>query len=493
MMDGVKSGAIKTIIVKDHSRLGRNRLIIGTLLEEEFEKCGTRYIAIMDNIDTEKGLSDWVPVSDLFNEWHAKNTSQKVRAVMQSKGNAGLPLTTNPPFGYRKNPVGGKYWIVDEPAAEVVRRIFALCMDGNGPTQIADILVNDNVPTPSEYWRSIGVPTSARLVSKPCGWSARTVADILGRMEYIGHTVNFRTHVKSFKNKVKVDNDPSDWKIFEDTHQAIMDVAVWERVQEIRKGKIRRQKIGKVSLFSGLLECADCHQKLYYATSRSFSANQDHFVCSGYRTAGNCTAHYIREITLAGLVLEHLQRILAYVKQFEDLFVKSVSNKSTEEHAKEISVKRKTVEQHDRRIAELDVLFQRIYEDNANSKISDERFQKMAAAYESEQTELQSASDKLSAELAEEKQSVISVERFLSIVRRYTEVKELSPTVLHDFIEKVVVHAPDRSSGKRKQRVEIFYNAVGIIDVPSQDEMVEYLKVRKQRRAAKQLQPSKTA
>lgn len=492
MMDGVKNGTVKTIIVKDHSRLGRNRLVIGTLLEEDFERYGVRYIAIMDNIDSDKGLSDLVPLADLFNEWHAKNTSQKVKAVKQAAGNAGIPLTTSIPFGYKKNSEG-KYWLVDEPAAEVVKRIFALCMDGKGPSQIAKILFDTKTPTPGEYWRSIGRPTSAPLPSKPFGWQTRTVSDILGRMEYIGHTVNFRTQTKSFKNKKTVKNDPSEWKIFKDTHEAIVDTSVWERVQEIRKGKRRRLKIGKISLFSGLLYCADCHQKLYYATSRSFSENQDHFVCSGYRNAGNCSAHYIREITLFNLVIVHLQRVLTYVKEYEWLFLKQINEKSTEEQAKAIAEKRKKVTQYDKRISELDSLFQRLYEDSVSGKITDERFSKMSVAYESEQAELKKECAKLEAELAEEKQAATNTERFLSLIRSYTEIEELSPTILHDFIEKIVIHAPDKSSGKRKQTVEIFYNSVGIIDIPSQDEMMELLKERKERRLAEQSKFTKTA
>jgi DNA invertase Pin-like site-specific DNA recombinase len=487
MMEGVKEGSIKTIVVKDHSRLGRNRLVIGTLLEEDFERYGVRYIAIMDNIDSEKGLSDLVPMQDLFNEWHAKSTSQKVKSVMQSKGNAGIPLTTSIPYGYKKSPCGSKYWIVDEPAAEVVRKIFALCMDGKGPTQIAKLLEQSKIQTPSEYWHSIGRSTPAPLPNRPYGWSGRAVADILGRVEYIGHTVNFRTYRKSFKNKKKLKNDPSEWKIFEDTHEPTVDKAIWERVQKIRKHKRRPLKTGKVSLFSGLLYCADCGKKLYYCTSQSFSANQDHYVCSNYRNnTGTCSAHFIREVTLINLVLAHLQRVLRYVKQYEGLFVRAVSNKSTAEQAKEIASKRKALEQHGKRIKELDMLFQRLYEDNVANRIADERFLQLSAVYESEQAALKQEAAKFEVELTEEKQAATNTERFLTLVRSYTEIDALSPTNLNEFIEKIVIHAPDKSSGHRQQKVEIYYNFVGILDLPSEDEMVEYLKDRKRRRLENQ-------
>ena len=484
MMEGVKDGTIKTVIVKDHSRLGRNRLVIGTLLEEDFDRYGVRYIAIMDNIDSAKGLSDLVPMQDLFNEWHAKSTSQKVRNVMQSKGNAGIPLTTNVPYGYKKDPGGSKFWIVDEPAAEIVRRIFSLCMGGKGPTQIAKVLEQAKVPTPGEYWRSVGRTTAAPLPSRPFGWQTRTVSGILGRMEYLGHTVNFRTHVKSFKHKETVKNDPSVWKTFEDTHPAIVEKAVWERVQDIRKGKRRRLKTGKVSLFSGLLYCADCGKKLYYSTSRSFSENQDHFVCSGYRNAGNCSAHYIREITLFNLVLLHLQRTLQYVKQYEGVFVHAINKKSNEEQTKIISTIHKTLERHSKRIQELDMLFQRLYEDNVAKRIADERFLQLSTAYEIEQAELKHEAAKLEDELVVENLAVANTERFLATVRSYTEIDALSPTILHEFIEKIVIHAPDKSSGHRKQKVEIYSNSVGILDVPDEDEMVAYFKERKLRRMA---------
>lgn len=487
MMDGVKNGAIKTIIVKDHSRLGRNRLVIGTLLEEDFERYGVRYIAIMDNIDSGKGLSDLVPMQDLFNEWHAKNTSQKVRSVKHAKGNAGLPMTSNAPYGYKKSPEDKTKWLVDEPAAEVVRKIFALCMGGKGPTEIARILTAEKIPTPREHFENNDVNIGARKPLTPGVWPGPTVAKILEKQEYIGNTVNFRTYRKSFKFKKKLLNDPSEWKIFEDTHEPIVEKAVWERVQEIRKGKRRPVRNGKISLFSGLVFCADCGHKLYLHTTKNES--QDSFNCSTYRNGiQRCTAHYIREVMLFNLVLMHLQRVLAYVKRYEDVFVLSVSKKTTEEQKRAIIEKRRTLEQHSKRIAELDLLFQRIYEDNVASRITDERYLKMSAAYEFEQNRLQQETEKLQDELACEKQTAANTERFLSLVRGYTEIEELSPTILHEFIEKIVVHAPDKSGGKRKQKVEIFYNSVGIIDVPDEDEMVEYFKQRKARRSASQAQ-----
>ncbi len=486
MMEGVKDGSIKTIIVKDHSRLGRNRLVIGTLLEEDFEHYGVRYIAIMDNIDSDKGLSDLVPLTDLFNEWHAKNTSQKVKSVKQAQGNSGIPLTPNPPYGYKKNP-NGKHWLVDETAAEVVRRIYALCMDGKGPAQIAKILAKDKVFTPNEYKRSAGIKTPSALPQKSFDWQPSIVAAILERPEYIGHTVNFRTYRKSFKVKKVMFNEQTEWKIFEDTHEPIVETAVWERVQEIRKGKRRPVKSGKVSLFSGLVYCADCGQKLYYRAQNGNSDDNEYFVCSSYKgNTGACTGHFIRELILFNLVLTHMRRVLAYVKQYEDLFIRAVNKKTTDEQVKAIAAKKKTAGQYAKRLQELDLLFQRLYEDNVANRITYERFLKLSATYETEQAELKKQSEKLETELVEEKKAVSDTERFMSLVRSYTEIDALSPTILHDFIEKIVVHAPDKSGGKRKQKVDIYYNSVGIIDIPGEDDMVEYLKERRRKRQGKQ-------
>ena len=343
-------------------------------------------------------------------------------------------------------------------------------------------------PTQNGLKSALGRKIGAAIPQRSCQWDQRTVADILERLEYIGHTVNFRTSKKSFKSKKTVKNDPSEWEIFEDTHEPIVDLAIWERVQEIRKNKRRPNKAGKTSLFSGLLECADCHAKLYFCTCNTYTdESQDHFVCSNYKSnTGTCSIHFIREVTLFNLALTHLQRVLHYVKHYESLFVSSISQKSTEEQAKSIAAKRKTLEQNGKRITELDLLFQRLFEESTAGRISDERHLKLSATYELEQAALKQESTRLEAEFAEEKQSASNTERFLSLVRSYTEVDALSPTILHEFIEKIVVHAPDKSSGKRKQTVEIFYNSIGIIDVPSQDEMVEYLLEHKECRSTEQ-------
>lgn len=389
LMELAEQGQIGTIIVKDHSRLGRNRLIVGQLLEEDFVRLGVRYIAIMDNIDTAEGLSDFLPVQDWFNEMHAKNTSKKVRAVFHNKGMSGKPLTTVIPYGYRKNPDSTDHWLIDKEAAEVVRKIFRLCVDGYGPTQIAKRLYAEGIPTPTEHWQAQGRKTSI-LPAIPHKWVARTVADILERLEYCGHTVNFRSTTRSFKDKTKIDRPKDEWKVFENTHEAIIDEETFALVQELRSHKRRPNRTGEVSMFSGMLYCADCKEKLYYSVTNNYQRENAYFFCSSYRkNTENCSAHYIREKVLYGLVLESMRRVLYYVQAFEKDFVQRQFEKSTKEQRKELSKKRRELAKSEKRIAELNVLFQRTYEDNVNGKLSDERYALMSASYENEQKALE--------------------------------------------------------------------------------------------------------
>lgn len=353
LMELAEAEKVETIIVKDHSRLGRNRLVVGQLLEEDFVRLGVRYIAIMDNIDTKDGLSDFLPVQDWFNEMHAKNTSKKVRAVFQNKGMSGKPLATVIPYGYRKNEANPDEWLVDEEAAEVVRKIFSLCVAGYGPTQIANQLFSEGIPTPTEYWQSQGRKTSA-LPVVPHKWAARTIADILERQEYIGDTVNFRSTTRSFKNKTKIERPREEWKVFENTHEAIIDRETWELVQTLRANKRRPNRTGEVSIFSGLLYCGDCGEKLYYSVTNNYKKEQAYFFCSSYRkNTANCTAHYIREKVVYALVLENLQRVLFYVQAFEKQFVQEQLEKSSEEQKKELAKKRRELAKPEKRIADL--------------------------------------------------------------------------------------------------------------------------------------------
>ena len=455
IMELAEKGHIDTLIVKDHSRLGRNRLIVGQLLEEGFDSLGVRYIAIMDNIDTAKGISDLVPMQDLFNEWHAKNTSQKVRNVFKSKGMSGAPLTTNPPFGYLKGPESKNGWIIDEAAAKTVRQIFAWCVDGLGPTQIAKRLKAAKVTTPTEHWGNIGRNCS-KPPAVPYNWCSATVADILGKQEYCGDTVNFRSTTKSFKNKKKIERPPEEWQIFRDTHPAIVDRETFALVQELRKHRRRPTKSGIVSPFSGLLYCADCGEKLYYSVTNNYKREQAYFFCSSYRKNSEvCSAHYIREKVVEQIVLENMQLILLNVQVFEKEFARKQMDCYTEDKKKQLVAKRRELSRAKKRIAEIDALIQKIYEDNASGKLSDERYATLSLSYEEEQKMLKAAVPEMQAYLETETDKTESLQ------------------LIHEFVDKIVVYAPRYLDGKRVQLLDIYYSGVGILHELTPEEMEE--------------------
>ena len=298
-------------------------------------------------------------------------------------------------------------------------------------------------------------------------WESQTIIYILENMVYLGHTVNFKTTTKSYKSHKTIDLPKEDWLIFENTHPAIIEKSVWDKVQELRKNKRRNTKSGRTSIFSGVLECADCGSKLYYCTCKRYDSKQEHFVCSNYKgNTGRCSAHYIREEVLYDIVLTQIQLMLEYLNMFEDEFVKSVMDKSSRDKKKEVAAKKRQLERNNKRISELDDIFKRIYEDNLKGKLSDERFSKLSADYEAEQKQLINETVAIEAELTESEETISNVEYFLNIVRQYTDISELSARVVNDLIDKIVIHAPDKSSGHRTQQVDIHYTAVGVIDIP---------------------------
>ncbi len=466
-----EEGKIATLIVKDHSRLGRNRLVVGSLLEEEFDRMGIRYIAIMDNIDTKNGISDLVPMQDWFNEWHAKNTSDKVRKVFKSKGESGKPLTSNPPFGYMKSPDDKYQWIIDEPAAEIVKRIFKMCVSGMGPSQIANKLSAEKVPTPTEYWISVG-RKCGKPPSVPFHWCPAMIANILKRQEYCGDTVNFRSTTKSFKNKKRVDRPESEWIIFENTHPAIVDRDTFKLVQKIREGRHRQTRTGKVSIFSGLVFCEDCGQKMYYQSGKKDRRDPPHFMCSSYsKNPDTCTSHYIGERTLTNLVLESMRRVFLNIQAFEKEFVRKQVESYDSDKKKELTAKRREFEKAKKRIAEIDKLIQRIYEDNVIGKLSDERFATLSNTYETEQKELKEKLPEMESYLEAETDKTVNLQKFVQKVKAITEPTELTGELVHEFIDKIVVSAARYLDGKRYQIIDIYYNGVGIIKPLNPEDM----------------------
>ena len=459
----VEENKVGAIIVKDMSRLGRDYLKVGFYTEVMFVEKNIRFIAINNGIDSANQLdSDFTPFLNIINEWYAKDTSKKIRAVMKAKGESGKHLTTRPPFGYMKSPDDKTKWIVDEEAAQTVKKFFALCLEGYGTSQIARILKDKKILTPFSYWNSKG--QSFKSSENPYNWSADTIAGIIEKKEYLGHTVNFKTYKQSYKSKKKCTNPEEKQLIFENTHEAIIDVDTWERVQELRKNKRRPTRTGKSNMFSGIAYCADCGQKLYYCTSKYFESRQDHFVCSTSRKGKEkCSTHFIRTVVLEKGVLAHLKYVIGTIASYENQFRKVLGGKQKTEVKKELNAKKKLLLKSESRIKELDLLFQRIYEDNVSKKISDERFEMLSVNYENEQAELKQIIERLSAEISETEEQSDNVERFISKVHKYFDLQELTPSVLNDMVKRVYVHAPQKIDGKRTQEIDIVYDLVGIL------------------------------
>mgnify|MGYP001777649839 FL=1 len=477
MMALVDEGKIGIVVAKDMSRIGRNYLEVGMYTEITFPQNHVRFIAVNSGVDSANQQdNEFAPFLNIINEFYVKDGSKKVRASLKLKGESGEYLTTIPPYGYMKDPEDKKKWVVDAEAASVVRRIFSLCVDGNGPTQIARILREKQVPTPTVYQSRMGQAVRCIPPDNPYNWNGSTVSAILERMEYCGHTVNFKTHRQSYKIKKTIENPPEQWKIFRNTHEAIVDEETFERVQELRRNKRRPAKTGKTNLFSGVAYCADCGEKMYYCTTQNFEERQDHFVCSTSRKKGKdvCGTHFIRAVVLEKGVLRFLQILLWYISDCESLFREKLGAKRKEDFKKELSAKRRQLTQAQRRIEELDRLFKRIYEDNISGKINDSRFQKLSGDYENEQAELTKKVQTLEQEIVKQQEEADSIEQFIRRAKKYPELTELTPAVLHDLVNKVYVCAPDKSSGHRVQDVRISLACIGFLPESIISEMVNH-------------------
>lgn len=467
LMELAENRQIGAIIVKDHSRLGRNRLVVGQLLEEDFVRLNIRYIAIMDNIDSSKGLNDFLPIQDWFNEMHAKNTSQKVRAVLKSKGESGVSLANNVPYGYKKDENDKTKWIIDETSAEVVKEIYNLFIQGHGTFEIARTLTERNIMTPAEYFASIGRTFPTKLQTLKHQWNATTVASILDRQEYIGDTVNFKYTVRSYKDKTKVNLPKEEWKIFKNTHEAIIDEYTWNIAQQLRNNRKKPTRSGKKSIFSGLLFCDDCGKKMYFQSPVTDLNAKDHYRCSSYKkNISLCTSHWITDEVLQSLVLENIQKVVSYMKNFEDLFIKEQLAKSTQDELNQIAKNKKELEKAKNRVIEIDNLFMHIYEDNVSGKITDERFRNLSFNYDKEQKELKTKIEQLSNEINNTEKKTTDLTQFISNVKKYTEITKLTPEILNELIEKILVHQAKKVNGKKVQEIDIYYRGVGIISFP---------------------------
>ena len=469
MLSEIEAGKVVVVLTKDLSRLGRNSSLTGLYINFTFPKYSVRYIAINDHFDTIDPNStdnDVAGIKNWFNEFFAKDTSRKIRAVQKAKGERGVPLTTNVPFGYRKDPEDRTKWIVDEAAALVVKRIFKLCMEGRGPMQIAKLLQAEKVLNPTSYKRREGIKSPSPETADPYHWNTNTVVHILERREYTGCTVNFKTYTNSIWDKKQRETPIEKQAVFYNTHPAIIEQEVFDKVQQIRKQRHRRTKTGKSSLFSGMVYCADCGAKMRYCTTNYFEKRQDHFVCANYRSnTGSCSAHFIRAVVLEELVWMHMKAVIFYVTRYEKHFRAVMEQRLRMSSEEAIRGYKTQLAQAERRLAELDRLFIRIYEDNVSGRITDERFSLMSKTYEDEQAQLKVDIHRLRQEIEVQERQIEDLEKFIQRVHKYEDLQEMTPYALRELVKGIYIEAPDKSSGKRRQGVRISYDLVGFVPV----------------------------
>ncbi|MCI1769937.1 MAG: recombinase family protein [Mageeibacillus sp.] len=466
----IDEGQIGTLIVKDMSRLGRDYLQVGMLTEMVFPNNDVRFIAVNNGVDSVNGTeNDMTPFINLFNEFYAKDTSRKIRAVFKAKGNAGKPLCTNPPYGYIKDPEDKNHWIIDETAAEVVREIFHLCVQGYGVSKIANIITAKHIMNPTAHAKALGIGVSDnRSTADDYKWGNSTISHMLTRQEYIGSTVNFKTYRKSYKQKKQLKNDPDNWQIFEGTHEAIIDSETFAIVQRLREGRRRVTPMGEMPILSGMLFCADCGAKLYQVRHRGWTHDKEHFVCATYRKVkGGCSSHQIRNVVVEELLLDGIRNITAFARDHEDEFVQMVTDKTRAEVNKNLRDTRKELEQAELRIKKLDGIIRKLYEDNIDGKVSDDRFAKMTASYEDEQRTLEFQINKLKSTITTESERTANADAFLKLVRKYTDLQELNAEIIREFVEKIYVYKAEKSpTGRRTQKVKIIWNCIGEFKPP---------------------------
>ena len=462
MLSDIESGLVSMVIVKDMSRFGRNYLEVGMYTEIRFPEFDVRFIAVNDGVDSEREDNDFTPFRNIINEWYAKDTSKKIRAVFKAKGMSGKRLSTQVPYGYLRDKEGNL--TADTEAAPVVRLIFQLAAEGNGPGKIARRLREMEIITPGTLEFERTGRTRRYDPANPCFWPTTTIVHILSNRDYLGHTVNFKTTKKSYKSKKKIQNPEEKQVVFENTHEALVSQETWEIVQKNRENRRRPTRMGDMGLFSGLLYCADCGRPLNLNRTKSWAREQDNYTCGTYkRKKGECTAHFIRAVVLEQLVLENLREVIAFARADTEGFIRQAMSNRMEAQMQEQAQARRTLEQQERRIAEIDNIIKRLYEDNIIGKLTDERFSKMSADYEQEQARLQVSARELRQTVEACEQQSVNMDSFIKLVKKYTVPDKLFPELLHAFVEKIVVHAPDKSSGHRTQQIDIHYNFIGEI------------------------------
>lgn len=463
LIKNIDSGIVGTVIVKDMSRLGRDYLKVGYYSEVYFGEAGVHFIAVNDNVDnTIENDSDFTPFRNIMNEWYAKDTSKKVRAVIRAKGMSGKSTCNCPPYGYIKDENGN--WLVEKEAAEIVKKIYRLCIEGYGPMQISKKLNAQEAISPVVWKNKVGWKYKLEKVDHPELWTVSAIRRILSNPIYLGNTVNFRTKKKSYKSHSVVYLPKDEWVIFEDTHEAIIDRDTFDTVQKLREGVRRRVSIdGEMSIFSGLLYCADCGAKMYL--NRHRGSEKDAFNCASYRKEKErtCTSHYITLHAIEDIVLYDLQRVLGMAKGKETEFVSMLQEKNKKMTKSDLSEKAKECDEAEKRIAVLDRIIQNLYEDKVSGTLSEERFIKLSKNYESEQAELTDKVKFLKDELMAVQKETADINKFMRLIKRYTEITELNAEIVRTFIDKIYVHKGEKAQGGHRQTIEIIYNCVGAI------------------------------
>ena len=500
----MEAGKVAHLLCKDMSRIGRNYLQTGFYTEVMFRQYGVHFVAVANNIDSdEQESSEFAPFLNIMNEWYLRDQSKKVAAAYRVKGKAGKPTSNSPVYGYKKDPEDKDHWLVDEEAAAVVRRIFRLAVEGHGPYDISKLLTAEKVECPDYMARQREAQhrpgkrkgQSALDKNRPYDWYGNTVSTMLERSEYMGHTVNFRSSKKSYRDK-RVKNAPEDWLVFENTHEAIVDPETWKLAQQIKRTVRRTDTTGVANPFTGLVFCADCGAKMYNHRGIRKTANgkeypSDFYNCSTYaltieRETKQCFSHNVSTRALTELVLETIRTTAGYALANRKAFiqkVRSISQVRQQEAAKELS---RRVAKSKKRIAELDILMKKLYETYALGRMDEKRFELLSAGYEKEQDELEQALAADQANLDQFNEDTDRADKFLALAKKYTDFSELTPAMLNEFVEKIMVHAPDRSAGERVQEIEIYLKFIGKFDVPLPEPTPEELaaeEVRRQRRA----------
>ena len=469
----VENRQVSNFIVKDLSRLGRSYIKVGQLTEITFPSFDVRFIALNDGIDSSKPNetnSIFLPIKSLMDEMYAADTSKKIRAVVQSKARAGERVTVNPPYGYLKTPNNPKNWIVDPVASEVVKRIFQEAKSGKSLSEISKGLKNDKIFKPDRHRIEIGlkpISSSPNVETLPYFWTRETLSAILGREEYLGHTVNLRTRTKSYKDKRKVDNPKEDWLIFKNTHEAIIDQETFDIVRKMRNHKRSNQRYknraGHENLFAGIVFCGTCGRKHYFCPQEKNGLNHDHYKCSGYRKPidGCENPHYIQKSALIEIVSGKLRQTIQEIHFDQEAFLKKLEQQSQAQFSKNNKRQRQQLQKDKHRSKEIDSIIQKLYEDNLLGKISDERFVKLSQSYEEEQKQLQTSISDLTEKLAKQQEDSLNISKFMARISKYTELPKLTVEIVNELIDKIVIQKPTGTKRNRIIQVDIYYNFIG--------------------------------